>query len=545
MGISYRHPPKSDVVVVGSGATGGWAAKRLCEAGLKVVLVEAGAVTTDDNIASTPNAEGCRFVPRTPSTEILRRQPTQAQCYACREPHQGWFADDINEPYIQRLPFTWIRMRGLGGRLLAWEGQCYRMSDLDFKAAEHDGYGESWPLSYSDLEPYYDIVEQYLGVSGSRAGLNQIPDGVFSTPSGPNHTLQALRQKIETEFDCAVLPARVARLTCSSDAVSKLKICKVETPNGDMAISTYWPAISDAVATRRLFLMPNSVVSHLSIVGNSATRVHYFDVPSGSHYEVEGRVILLCASTLESTRILLSSGAFNSSGVLGHYLMDHLVGPGASGIALKDWNAEGSGFEQHRIYIPRFRNVDRPSMDGFIRGYGFQGRSFAMNRKVSRLVETRLKTSTVQYINLTAFCECLPRFENMVELDHVVRDIYGHPTLAITSSWSHNELLLARDAEKQAERMLEGAGLAGICLNQPRVSVPGGCIHEIGTARMGNDPRTSVVNALCRSHDIHNVFVTDGSCWVSSGCQNPTLTMMALTVRTCDHIIDLIRRGDL
>jgi choline dehydrogenase-like flavoprotein len=519
------------------------AAKWLCEAGLNVTLIEAGDITTPDNLHTTPNGKGnvAQFSPASPS--ILARQPIQARSYACREPSQRWFVDDIEVPYLQDRPYTWIRMRGLGGRVLGWEGHCYRMGDLDFKAQQHDGVGSNWPICYADLERYYSYLEQYWSVSGQNVSLPQIPNGIFISPEEPNATLDVLKGPIARRWNRAVTPARLANQSCSSEMVCKPYTGGVSTPRGDVTISTFWLPIADAIRTRRLFLIPKSIVSHVSISGDTASRVNYIDIESGQAYDLKSRIIVLCASTLESTRVLLSSHSFNQSGVLGHYLMDHLISGGASGFVPGKWDYKPGGFQQHRVYIPRFRNTDVPVTNGFIRGYGFQGRSFAFAEKELITGQTN-DSGIIQHVNLTGFCESLARFENRVELLNDNCDAHGLATLRINASWCRNDVALARDACEEAVLMLEASGLQDIRRHE-NFSIPGACIHEVGTARMGTDYRTSVVNSFCQSHDVRNVFVTDGACWVSSGCQNPTLTMAAITLRTCDYIINMIKKDNL
>jgi choline dehydrogenase-like flavoprotein len=537
-----------DAVVIGSGATGGLAAKLLTEAGFQVALVEAGRTTSRRLLATTPNAKGNPFVPKPIDERLLKRQSIQASCYACREPFNEWFVDDVDYPYNQVHPFYWIRMRGVGGRLLAWEGQCYRMSDLDFKAHSHDGYGDDWPISYADLKPYYDMVERYLKVTGTKEDLNQVPDGRFESSSDPNDTLAILKEPLKNLLQRDVIPARLAHETCDADAVKRIRVATVRTPTGLQNVHSYWPAITDAISTGRLFLIPRAVAVRINVKGDHASHVVYVDATSGKWYELKTRLVVLCASTLESTRLLLNSGICNSSGVLGHYLMDHIRCGGASGLITdRPWAAGRCGHQQHRIYIPRFRNLTSKRMKAFIRGYGFQGRSFLWMNGTGPpggLCEGLENSVGYQMIQLAAFCECLARFDNHVTIDPNKRDALGIPTLSISMRWCGNEIALTEDAVAEACRMLMIAGLNSVKPARWR-SVPGHCIHEVGTARMGDDHRKSVVNEYCQTHDVPNMFVTDGSCWVSSGCQNPTLTMMAITARACDYIRHKRSRGEL
>jgi choline dehydrogenase-like flavoprotein len=525
-----------DAVVVGSGATGGWAAKQLTEAGMQVALVEAGAKTTEADFTGGASGQVTAYRPASP--EVLRRHPIQANCYACREPQHKWFVDDYDNPYSQIAPYQWIRMRILGGRLLAWEGQCYRMSDLDFKAHNHDGYGNNWPISYEDLAPYYDRIEKYLGVTGVREGLGQLPDGIFEMPVGKNVTHQILRASLSANFNRTVTPARLARVTCRPGNPENVHSAP---PSAGSELSTFaspWLALIDASVTGRLSLITNAVVSKVITNGKRATGVEYIDRNTNVSRELYGKVVVLCASTLESTRLLLNSGICNSSGTLGHYLMDHIFGGGASGVTeVLRSDFLDSSYQRHRVYVPRFRNVSNNTTDNFIRGYGFQGKSVVLpeNGRFGRLISKASKYLRIQVI-LSSFCECLARQENRVELDYDKLDEWGIPTLRINTTWCSNEHLLIKDSCEQAAEMLQAAGIREVITSR-HSSTPGLCIHDVGTARMGTDPRTSVLNGYCQSHDIRNLFVTDGACWVSSGCQNPTLTMLAITMRACDYLI--------
>jgi choline dehydrogenase-like flavoprotein len=363
-----------DAIVIGAGATGGWTAKCLTEAGLQVALLEAGQTTTEADFVDGNGRQVVGYTP--PSRQVLERRPIQANCYACREPQHRWFVDDYENPYTQLSPFHWIRMRVLGGRLLAWEGQCYRMSDLDFKAADHDGYGDSWPISYRDLAPYYDKVEKYLRVTGVRQNLNHLPDGVYEVPSGNNVTYELLRDPLLGGFGRVVTPARLAQVSCQRNHLEDSRSISSSSERDSVQFSTPWLPLIDASATGRLSLLTDSIVTTVLSDGRRVTGVTYIDRNSRECNELTGRVVILCGSTLESTRLLLNSGICNSSGVLGQFLMDHILGGGAYGDAVvKRSDFMAASEQRHRVYIPRFRNVSTRWTDGFIRGYGFQGKS--------------------------------------------------------------------------------------------------------------------------------------------------------------------------
>jgi|HubBroStandDraft_2_1064218.scaffolds.fasta_scaffold00397_5 choline dehydrogenase-like flavoprotein len=526
-----------DAIVVGSGATGGWAAKKLTEAGMRIGLLEAGTKTTDVDFTDYHIGRTGSWSP--PSSGIRAARPIQSSCYACREPRHRWFVNDLENPYCEVKPYRWIRMRVLGGRLLGWERQCYRMSNLDFKASSHDGYGDDWPISYEDIVPYYEEVERYLGVTGISERLPQLPDSVFVSGTNENLTAKFLRDSIRTKFGRVVTPARLAVMTSNYESD---QACYYYDPSkwGRPTIShfvTPWSALTDAAKTGRLALMTDAVASHIVIKDGKAIGVGYVDRETHAWREVRGKLVLLCASTLESTRILLNSKICNSSGMLGRYLMDHIHGGGASGVMEGVTGPTVDSHQRGRVYIPRFRNVRGKFTNEFVRGYAFQGKSLP-NLSEQRMQEdtNRLPRANRWTVVLSSFGECLARQTNLVEIASDGLDAWGIPTLKIQAEWSENELKIWRDACVQGVEMLRAAGAKEIKVAE-RPSIPGLSVHETGTARMGFNSKTSVVNQYCQTHDVSNIFVTDGACWVSSGCQNPTLTMMAITVRACDYIV--------
>ena len=550
-------PQVFDAVVVGSGATGGWAAKQLTEAGMRVAVLEAGPKITPKDF--TEHVQPYQLPYRGYSPKITERRPIQGLVYACRESNQDWFVDDIDNPYTtpEDKPFHWIRMRVLGGRSLSWGRQSYRHGDIDFKAASRDGFGDDWPISYSDLVPYYERVERYVGISGMEEGLPQLPDSIFQPPMEFTCGEEILREKVKDKLGRVVTIGRVAILTRPLNGRQPCHYCG-PCEQGCATFSYFsspFTTLKDAGATGRMTLIADAVASHILMdsAAGKASGIAYIDRTSRAPREVRGKVIVLCASTLESTRLMLNSapgGLGNSSGVLGHYLMDHIYGGGAAGempmLRANPWY--GPPRRPNGIYIPRFRNVKEKETAGFIRGYGYQGGSspqFAMNAPgfgadFKKAVREQGRWST----NLGVWGECLPRFENHVAIEKDKVDAWGIPTLRIDMKWSDNELKLFEDARQQAAEMLTEAGASNVRLTG-RPSVPGFCIHEVGTARMGADPKKSVLNGFCQSHDVKNLFVTDGAAWVSIACQNPTLTMMAITMRACDYIIDKHKKGEV
>jgi glucoside 3-dehydrogenase (cytochrome c) catalytic subunit len=558
-----------DAVIVGSGATGGWAARDLSMAGLNVLVLEAGRKTNpakEYNMLAWPyELERRGFGDR---ASLEKTQPIQSKCYACNEYSRKWFVNDFENPYTTPpdRPFYWIRSRQTGGRTLPWGRQSYRLSNFDFKAKSHDGYGEDWPFSYEDLVPYYEKVERYVGISGREEKLPQLPDSIFLPPMNLTCGEIRLRDSIAEMNDPwrRLTIGRVAILTKpvhvgSKDQRAACHYCGhcergCDTGSYYSSISSVLPA---AQRTGRMTLVPHAVVSH--IVRDRKTRkakgVYYVDGLTRAHREAYGRVILVCAGTLESTRILLNSdGIGTESGALGHYLMDHVGGGGATGTfpLLKSDYLEGDG-RANGIYVPRFRNLDQNSkQSNFIRGYGYQGGSsqslyghaketpgFGADFKES--VRSRHPWS----VSLGGFGECLARHENHVRINKDVVDAWGIPALHIDMTFGDNERELVNDMGEQAAAMLEAAGAKDIRIRKGPLSVPGILIHEVGTARMGNDPKKSVLNRFNQLWDCSNVFVTDGACYVSNASQNPTLTMMAITARACDYIVSELRTGRL
>lgn len=529
-----------DAVIVGSGATGGWAAKRLTEAGMRVALLEAGRRIQPSEFTEHKPSWQLPYLGHSPF--VAETRPIQSTCPSCTEYNYKWFVDDRQNPYTQEKPFTWIRMRVLGGRSLSWGRQSYRLSNLDFKAASHDGYGENWPISYEDLAPYYDIVEQYIGVSGQAEGLPQLPDGRFLPPMEFTCAEKLFKKEVERQFGRRVTIGRTAILTQKHNGRAACHYCG-PCHRGCITRSYFnSPAttLADAEATGRLTILTESVAARVLMDGGKASGVAYVDAATRDLRSVHGKLIVLCASSLESVRLLLNSGIANSSGVLGHYVLDNMFRGGADGLipAGKALPWSGSPARPNGIYVPRFRNVKEKETNGFIRGYGYQGGCTPSFDFGAGGIGPGYKNAVREghwNMRLNLYTECLARKENRVEIDRARADAWGVPILKMNVSWSDNELKMFADAQHEAMAMLKAAGAETPKLYDER-SKPGAAIHETGGARMGDDRRTSVLNRYNQSHDVQNLFVTDGSCFVSNGCQNPTLTMMAITVRACDYI---------
>jgi choline dehydrogenase-like flavoprotein len=511
-----------DVVVVGAGATGGWAAKGLTETGLTVALLEAGPAQPFGDAPGSGAGAGGAGAAADPA-----RQPIQAHCYAYGPETAHLFVDDLDCPYTtpEGKPFDWIRGRVVGGRLHTWGRMCLRMSDGDFKAASGDGEGIDWPISHADLAPYYDRVERFMRVCGAPAGLAQVPDGDFVEAPQVSAGERAFAAAVEGRWPTrAVIGARVA--LAPGDAM-----------------------LAAAERTGLLTLRPDSIASRVLTDGDGrATGVAYVDRESGVEHEVHGRAVVLCASAIESTRLMLNSaggahpdGLGNSSGALGRYLMDHTFGIGLDGHFDQAFVAPSEG-TLHGLAVPGFRNVTEDGVD-FKRSYGVELQVHSpIAGRLGRL-RGRGKRQAGQFWMRT-FGEVLPRAENRVTIDPGTVDAWGIPVPRIECAYGENEAKMAADQLRTLTEMADAAGLE-VETTHAELGPPGYSIHEMGTARMGADPATSVLNFRNQSWDVPNLFVTDGAAFTSGGWQNPTLTMMALTARACDFIGAELSRGEL
>src|SRR5216683_2266335 len=493
--------PRYDAVIIGSGITGGWAAKELTEKGLNTLILEAGRPITPekDYVEHVPVWE-LKYRDWDDRKERQATQPIQRECYyACDEFSNKFFVKDSDNPYTSEpgKHFSWIKGRQVGGKSITWGRQSYRWSDLDFEANAKEGIAIDWPIRYADIAPWYDYVEEFAGISGQAEGLPQLPDGKFLPPA--------------------------------------------------------------AMKTGKLTVRPYSVVHSLIFDPSSrrVTGVRVIDGQTKKALEFQGRVVFVCAATLESTRILLNSatpefpnGLANSSGELGHNLMDHHMGSGASGTMPGHLDKMPFGNRPNGIYIPRFRNVKTKHKE-FVRGYGYQGggsRDGWQRGMASAGLGVDFKNLLSRpgqwRMGLGGFGECLPNHNNRIEIDKDKLDAWGIPTLKINCDWGENEHAMSKDIAIQAAEMLAAAGATDIGVYS-EITRPGLAIHEMGTARMGRDPKTSVLNEHNQAHDVKNLFMTDGSCMVSNSCVNPSLTYMALTARACDYAVARMKKNEL
>jgi choline dehydrogenase-like flavoprotein len=555
-----------DAIVIGSGMTGGWAAKELTEKGLRTLVLEAGRpiVPEKDYVEHIPTWE-MPFRGMRDRKKLLRDQPIQSLCYACEETNAQFFVKDTEHPYTTEAskPFRWIRGRQVGGRSILWGRQSYRWSDLDFTANLRDGIAVDWPIRYADLAPWYDYVEEFIGISGEPLGLPQLPDSKFLPPMQLNCAELAVKRSVEKYFggQRVLTIGRVAVLTEEHRGRAACHYCG-PCHRGCISLS-YFSSVNAtlpaAERTGRLTLRPFSTVHSLNFDAKSRriTGVRVIDSESRAALEFQAPVVFLCASTLESTRLLLNSatpdwptGLANSSGELGHNLMDHIKGGGARSIVTGLEDHQTFGNRPNIAYMPRFRNV-KERHPAFLRGYGLQAYAFregwgrgALETGFGADFKRTISRPGAWHFIFEGYGECLPNHDNFVEIDKNTVDAWGIPSLKIHCAFGENEFALRKDMSIAAAEMLSAAGTQSI---EPfgDHDPPGFSVHEMGTARMGRDPKTSVLNGWNQSHDIKNLFVTDGACMASSACVNPSLTYMALTARACDYAVQLLKRGEL
>lgn len=552
-----------DAIVVGTGISGGWAAKELTENGLNTLVLERGRNVrhVEDYPTMLKKPWEIPYNDQVPPEEAEHYQKQMRTGYTIRQTTKHWWIRDTDQPYDEVKRFDWIRGYHVGGRSIMWGRQSYRLSPMDFEANARDGIAVDWPIRYDDLASWYSHVERFAGISGEALGLPQLPDSEFLPPWELNCLEEVLRDTMAERFNRVLTIGRTANISRAHNgrgACMNRNLCMRGCPYGGY-FSSNASTLPAAEATGNMTLRPHSIVN--SVIYDEelgkATGVRVIDAETMEMMEYYADVIFLNASCMNTTLIMLNSisdrfpnGLGNDSGELGHNVMDHHFRVGASGEydGFEDryyWGRRPTGF-----YIPRYRNLegnDRP----YLRGFGYQGsasrqgwhrgvRELAIGEPLKEFVQTPGKWT----MGMTAFGEMLPDHSNRVYLDHEKTDKWGQPTLVFDVEFKENEFKMREDMKNDAAEMLEAAGMKNVSTYDDPGG-PGLGIHEMGTARMGRDPNTSVLNEWNQVHTCKNVFVTDGACMTSAACQNPSLTYMALTARAANYAAEELNKGNL
>ena len=551
-----------DAIVIGSGMTGGWSAKELCEKGLKVLVLERGRNV--EHIKDYPTATLAPWeLPRHNrlTKKFLDENPILTQCYAVEEATKHFFVKDNEHPYIQTKPFGWIRGYQVGGKSLMWARWTQRWSDLDFEANVKQGVGVDWPIRYKDIAPWYSYVEKFVGISGNKDGIPHLPDGEFLPPMEMNCVEKYFKEQTEKNFaNRHVIISRTANLTKGLNGRGPCQyrdLCARGCPFAGYfsSVSATLPA---AKATNNLTLRPFSVVHSIiyDAQKHKATGVRVIDANTKQATEYYAKIIFLNAGTINTTLVLLNStsdqfpnGLGNTNDVLGHYLMDHNYrgNVGGSYDGFKD--SYYYGRRPAGIYIPRFRNVNNDVQKDFIRGYAFaaggsRGTGNVTNDSIGASFKEQLTEAGNWGLWMTGMGECLPYYENKIALSKDKKDEWGIPQVVIDCEYKTNETTMLKDILNSGSEMLDRAGFKNVYTNDNN-EAPGLGIHEMGTARMGKDPKTSVLNEHNQIWEAKNVFVTDGACMASNACQNPSITYMALTARAANFAVDELKKMNL
>jgi choline dehydrogenase-like flavoprotein len=554
-----------DAIVVGTGISGGIAAKELTEKGMKTLVLERGRmVKHPDYPTATKDPWDLPYADQ-PTQEDIEKQGVQARTgYTVRQSSKHWFVNDLEHPYTEVKRFDWMRGYHVGGRSIMWGRQSYRLGDLDFEANLKEGIAVDWPIRYMEIAPWYDYIESYIGVSGQAEGLPQLPDGKFLPPMELNCLEQELKKTIKSKFERTLTIGRAAHLTSPLEHSPQRGTCQYRNlcirgcPYGAY-YSSNAGALPAAEQTGNMTLRPNSIVVEVIYdeQKGKATGVKVQDAETGEQTEFFAKVIFLCASTFGSAFIMLNSvssrfpnGFGNDSDEVGRNVMDHHLGVGASGEYDGFQDKYFSGRRANGFYIPRYRNWGNEKRD-YLRGFGYQGGAgrAGWSRMVAELsfgaeMKEAITSPGSWSMGMTGFGEFLPYRENRVTLNKEKKDVHGLSTLTFDVEFKENELKMRKDMKDDAAEMLEATGLKNIN-TYDNIGGPGLGIHEMGTARMGRDPKTSVLNKWNQVHACKNVFVTDGSFMTSAACQNPSLTYMAFTARAADYAVSEMKKGNL
>jgi len=556
-----------DAIVVGTGISGGWAAKELCENGLKTLVLDRGRMVNHITDYPTMNDDPWDYEFR---GSLTREEKNSFSVLPRGGVNRGreamhFFVNALEHPYVETKPFDWVRGHQVGGRSLTWGRQCYRWSDIDFEANKKDGHGVDWPVRYQDIAPWYDKVETFIGVSGRNLGLRQLPDGKFQPPMQLNCVEKELQAAMDTSFEDGRLLTigRAAHITDTSanfgnrGSCQYRNRCKRGCPFGGY-FSSNSSTLPAAERTGHMTLRPHSIVHEISYNKNTgrADGVRVIDTETHEKLEFKGKLVFLCASAMSSVGILLKSkserfphGMGNDSGKLGTHIMDHHFKVGASALVNGHLDKYYKGRRPNGYYIPRFVNLGgKTERKNYLRGFGYQGGA-SRNNWTNLIAETvygeGLKDAILKpgqwQIGMTAFGEFLPYDDNKVRLSSVKKDQWGLPLLDFDVELKTNELEMRKDMMNEAIAIFKSAGFVNV-KGYDNTSGPGSAVHEMGGARMGHDPKTSVVNRNNQLHAVKNVYVTDGAFMTSSSCVNPSLTYMAFTARAANHAAEQLKK---
>jgi choline dehydrogenase-like flavoprotein len=554
-----------DAIVIGTGITGGWAAKEFTQKGLKTLVLDRGRdVKHGDYPTATKDIWEFPYGGRATDEDLKRQAIAARSGYAITQASKHWFVDDTEHPYTEIQRFDWIRGYHVGGRSIMWGRQSYRWSPMDFEANAKDGVAVDWPVRYPEVAPWYDHVESFIGVSGRAENLPQLPDGKFLPPMELNCVETHLQAAMAEKFKRKMTIGRVAHLTAPLAHSPQRGTCQYRNlcirgcPYGAY-FSSNSSTLPAAEATGNMTLRPNSIVYELIYDDSKqrATGVRVLDAETNEHLEFTAKVIFVCASTFGSTHLMLNSvskrfpnGFGNDSGELGCNIMDHHLDVGAGALVYGFQDQYYTGRRPNGFYIPRYRNLGGEKRD-YIRGFGYQGGAsrlgwtrLMLDQTIGAELKDKAATPGPWYIRMGGFGEILPNHGNRVTLDKTRKDKWGLPLLAFDAQLRENELKMRKDMANDAAEMLEAAGFREVKTFDRETAVGLG-IHEMGTARMGKDPKTSVLNKWNQVHACKNVYVTDGSFMVSSACQNPSLTYMAFTARAVDHAVGELKRKNI
>jgi choline dehydrogenase-like flavoprotein len=553
-----------DAIVVGSGISGGWAAKELTEKGMKVIMLERGRDIKHGTGYTNANKDPWEFPHRGGRTQqMIKDYPVLKRDYPLNETNLDYWVKDSECPYTEVKRFDWFRGYHVGGRSLMWGRQSYRWCEEDFEANAKDGFGVDWPVRYKEVAPWYDYAEKFAGISGSRDGLSVLPDGQFMPAMELNCVEKDVSARLKAHYKGArqMIIGRVANITQPLPGRTNCQYrnkCWLGCPFGAY-FSTQSSTLPAAMNTGNLTLRPFSIVTRILYDKDTkkATGVEVLDAETNKIYEYKAKIVFLNASTLNSTWILMNSatdiwpeGMGSSSNALGRNLMDHHLGIGAGGSVEGYDDQYYFGRRANGFYIPRYRNFNGDKRD-YVRGFGYQGAGSRQgwSRNVAELsIGAELKDALTEpgswSMGMGGFGEILPYPENRVTLDKTKKDKWGLNVLAIDCELKENERKMRKDILNDAVEMLEAAGVKNVKAREGD-GTPGRGIHEMGTARMGKDPKTSVLNKWNQVWDAKNVFVTDGACMTSASCVNPSLTYMALTARAADYAVNELKKGNI